>query len=276
MDQGMLKVLSWGCGIQSTALAVMSALGDYDLPKLDAAIFADTGWERQVTYDIRDWYGEWLEERGIKTYTIFGGDIREDGARKKIEIPFWTENGGPLKRQCTVKFKVYPIMRQLRVLLGYPPSNTANPPAKSVQLWQGISLDEYQRMKDSQRKYIVHYFPLVDKKITRQDCVDYLLSKNLPIPERSACIGCPYRLASEYIRMRDDAPIEFEEAIEFDEENRNNPLAKRGKGNRESRIYIYKKGGESPTPLRNADLEDHASREINSGSELCDGGYCHV
>lgn len=93
----MIRVLSWGMGTQSTALAVMSALGDFGLPKLDYVIAADTGWERQRTYEIRDFYRPWLEERGIPVEMVQYGDIRRLGAVEHVHMPFWTQDGGPLR-----------------------------------------------------------------------------------------------------------------------------------------------------------------------------------
>jgi len=65
--------ISWGCGVQSTTLCVMSALGD--IKKVDHIITADTGWERSVTYNIRDWYIDWLRKHGLSVH--IGG---RDGA----------------------------------------------------------------------------------------------------------------------------------------------------------------------------------------------------
>ncbi len=45
-----MKVISLGWGVQSFALATMSALGV--LPSVDAAIHADTGHERRETLEI--------------------------------------------------------------------------------------------------------------------------------------------------------------------------------------------------------------------------------
>ena len=44
-----LRLLSLGAGVQSTTLLLMSLCGE--LPKLDAAIFADTGWEPARVYE---------------------------------------------------------------------------------------------------------------------------------------------------------------------------------------------------------------------------------
>ena len=44
----ILTVLSLGAGVQSSAMAVMSARSD--LPPVDCAIFADTGYEPKMVY----------------------------------------------------------------------------------------------------------------------------------------------------------------------------------------------------------------------------------
>ena len=48
----MLKILSLGAGVQSTTVALMSAYGEIE--KLDACVFADTGWEPQPVYKHPD------------------------------------------------------------------------------------------------------------------------------------------------------------------------------------------------------------------------------
>ncbi len=202
--QDAITTLSWGCGVQSTALAVMSALGD--LPKLDAVITADTGWERQATYEIRDYFKPWLEERGIPVYIVSAGNVKIQGAEEHNHIPFWTSKGGPLMRQCTKHYKITPIKRQARILAGFHKNKPPHPPAGQIVQWLGISLDEYQRMNQSRLQYIVHRYPLVEKRITRWDCIDYLRKKRLPVPIKSACVGCPYRQPSEWIEMRKESP----------------------------------------------------------------------
>jgi len=44
-----MRLLSLGAGVQSTVLALMSA--DGTLPKVDGAVFADTGWEPKRVYE---------------------------------------------------------------------------------------------------------------------------------------------------------------------------------------------------------------------------------
>ena len=80
------KVLSWGCGLQSTLLGELSAQGEID--HLDLIVNADPGWERQATYDIRDFYAERWHKMGMDVDVINTGDIRLDGAKRHIHIPF--------------------------------------------------------------------------------------------------------------------------------------------------------------------------------------------
>jgi len=267
-----MRALSWGCGVQSTTLAVMSALGDAD--PLDVVITADTGWERRATYEAREFYTSWLQERGIRVEVVSAGNIRQDGASNHIHIPFFTSDGGPLLRQCTRHFKIIPIKRRLREIAGYHATKTPHPPAGLIEIWLGLSWDEWQRMKHSRVKFITHRWPLIEHKISRDDCVNYLEAHALPVPVKSACIGCPYRRASEWIDIRDNAPDEWREVIEFDETNRHNPIAGRGKLTADA-LYVYSKA----VPLATADLETDAQRGRQGKQPplfICDEGYCIV
>lgn len=273
MKNTKLKVLSWGCGVQSTTLAVMSTLGE--LEKLDAIIFSDTHNERKTTYQIKDFYSQWLRKRDMAVYTVSNGDILQLGAKEHIHIPFWTSDGGPLRRQCTRHFKIQPVKWQIRELLGFDRSRAPHPKPGSVELWLGISLDEWTRMKDSRVRFINHRWPLIENGVTRNDCIEYLKNLDLPVPDKSACKICPYRQASEWLEMRESSPDEWQEAVKFDEVNRDNPLAERG-GSTADYLYIYKGG----IPLAQANLVADAKRQ-RQGKQLpminlvCEPGFCN-
>ena len=267
-----MKALSWGCGVQSTTLAVMSALGDAD--PLDVVITADTGWERKATYEAREFYTAWLQERGVRVEVVSGGDIRRDGAAIHIHIPFFTSGGGPLRRQCTRYFKIIPVKRRLREIAGYDATKPPHPPAGTIELWLGISWDEWTRMKQSRVKFITHRWPLTEGKITRNACIDYLEAHGLLVPVKSACVGCPYRRASEWLEMRNDAPDDWRDVVDFDESNRHNPLAERGNSAVDA-LYVYSRA----VPLATADLEADAKRERRGKQVplfICEEGYCLV
>lgn len=265
------RVISWGCGVQSTTLAVMSALGK--LPRVDAVITSDTGWERRATYDMRDFYTDWLRAHGVLVEIVENGNIRQQGAVEHIHIPFWTSNGGPLQRQCTRHFKIKPVKWKLRQGMGFHKNRPPAPKPSACEMWIGFSLDEWTRVKASRVKFIDHGYPLIERMMTRSDCIDFLQIQGLPVPPKSACVICPYRQASDWIVMRDQAPDEWRDAIDFDESNRHNPLAVRA-GDGDDALYIYKHGG----PLADANLEADAARERSKEAFqmplLCESGYC--
>ncbi len=250
------RVLSWGCGLQSTTLLAMSALGEID--PLDVAIHIDLHWEKRRTIQTRDWYTAWARERGVRVEIIDAGDIHALGAAEHVHMPFWTATGGPLQRQCTQNFKVKPARRRIRELLGYHASKPPHPRPGAVEQWIGFSLDEWERMKASGVKFIVNRFPLIERRLTRQDCATWLRAHDLPVPVKSGCIGCPYTSASEWLDLRAHEPESWQEAVAFDEANRHNPLAKRNGGNSTAdALYVWQEA----TPLAEADLEAAARRE---------------
>lgn len=71
-----------------------------------------------------------------------------------------------------------------------------------VEQWIGITLDEWQRAKDSDVQYIKHAFPLLDRNMTRQDCLNYLKRHNLPVPGKSSCTFCPYHSRIAWEEMK--------------------------------------------------------------------------
>ena len=269
-NRDVRRVLAWGCGAPSTTLAVMAALGD--LEPLDLVLHADTQFEQARTMEMRDWYAGWLRGKGLRVEIVTAGSVWEQGATEHIHIPFWTETGGPLQRQCTRHFKVMPSRHFLRRWAGCLPDRPPHPKPGAYEQWFGFTWDEWHRMFSSDVQYIVNEFPLVRRKMHRQDCLDYLRSHGLPVPIGSACIGCPYRSPSSWIDMRDNAPEDFAIAVQFDEENRENPLAARGGGTAD-RLYIYRYGG----PLADADLEADATRERKAKQlplMICGQGGC--
>jgi len=252
--------LSWGLGTQSTYLGILSAMGN--LPKVDAIVHADTQWERDASYRIKEFYTPWFVDRGIPVLEDTAGNIREMGAKEHIHIPFFTSDGGPLQRQCTRHFKIDVNKRTMRLFAGFDPRKAPHPKPGQIIVWLGYSYDEYHRMKQSQVKFIKREYPLIKNRITRNDCIEGIKKLGLPVPVKSACIACPYRSATEYLEMKNDAPHEFRDAVAFDRENRNNPLAKRG-GSTADELYVWRK----VIPLEEVDLEAEAKKE-RKGKQL--------
>lgn len=198
--------LSLGWGVQSWTLAAMVALGE--LLPIDAAIHADTTHERQETYRFAERWTPWLEERGVKVVTVQQPDTGPVDKHGGMMLPayMWRDDKpAQFSRQCTSQWKRAPVRRWLQ----------SNRNGEKVELWLGISLDEFQRMKDSDVKYITHRWPLIEKRMTRQDCIKWLQVHNLDVPPKSSCVFCPYhnRAGWQDVKRNQD---DWNKAVEVD------------------------------------------------------------
>ena len=215
--------LSLGAGVQSSALLVLGCT-DERVPKPDAAVFADTGDEPSWVYDYLKVLTEWAKPYGVEVVIAKKGVLsdwvmdRHDNGKRFVSIPVFTNNSdgskGMLRRQCTREFKVEPITKKVRELLGYQPRQRVR---EKVRCMLGISLDEIQRMKESQQRWITNTFPLVDLAIKREHCFKIIADVGLPKPEKSACVYCPYHSDTFWQWMKNEHPIEFSKAVKFDE-----------------------------------------------------------
>ncbi|MFE7315130.1 hypothetical protein ACFU7T_18925 [Streptomyces sp. NPDC057555] len=59
-------------------------------------------------------------------------------------------------------------------------------------------------------------FPLLDLGWSRDDCREYLTAEGFGETPKSACIGCPYHGNAQWRKLRDGAPDEWKDAVEFD------------------------------------------------------------
>lgn len=210
-----LRVLSLGWGVQSTTLAFMSALGEIE--PVDFAIHADTTHESSLTYAYAERWMPWLAELGVRVITA-SNPKRTSGVKTgKTDLPAFTNNvqgsNGQLRRQCTSTWKILPMRQAIRQYL--KDTGIKNPKPGAVEQWIGISLDEFQRMKDSDVKYIVNRWPLIEHKMTRNDCVKWLRDHGLEVPPKSACTFCPFHSTSEWRRIKSN-PDDWSEAVEVD------------------------------------------------------------
>ena len=206
-----MRVISLGWGVQSFALAAMSALGA--LPPVDAAVHADTGHERRETYEFAERWTPWLEERGVRVVTVKSPMAPYQFDKKGIFIPAYLANAigkrGQLMRQCTQRWKIAPIRRWLQ----------ANRDKQPVEQWLGITLDEILRMKPSQVKYITNVYPFIemlDRPWTRGMVMRWLQENDLEIPVKSSCVFCPYHDRAAWREIQQSDNGDWQKALEVD------------------------------------------------------------
>ena len=264
------RYISYGGGVQSTALIVLAAQGA--IPKVDAALFCNTGDDSEhpetLSY-VRDVMVPWAKERGIpvlelqrvvkgESQTLYGRIMNHTRDSLSEPIPIRGSNGAPLSRACTVDHKIKVLERYIRT----------NAPELPVETLIGISSDEIERAKPGTNKYEIRTYPLLDLGMSRIDCVKTIADAGLPVPPKSSCYFCPFHSMLTWSELKRDKPDLFEKAAEI-EDTLNQRRERRGK----PPVYLTRK----LIPLRVAVSE--ASPTLFSESEMagqCDSGFCFV
>ena len=157
-----------------------------------------------------------------------GRSLREDvkaltnhsGSRNYVDIPVYLkghagEGDGIGRRQCTDNYKIRPIRRRIRELLGLKPRQRV-PNGTTVELWLGISTDEAIRMRTSRDRWMTNRYPLIEAGMSRKDCADWWAVRYDRPLERSACVACPFQSRKRWVETKRRWPELFAEAVEID------------------------------------------------------------
>jgi hypothetical protein len=190
----------------------------------DAAIFADTQAEPASVYRWLDWLEKQLP---FPVYRVTNGSLENEAKVMRIskkgvvysrtDLPFHTLSATGAKgivgqRSCTADYKIKPIIKEVRKIAKIKRGQKE----VTVIQWIGISSDEMLRMKPSREKWCEHRWPLVELRMTRLACLDWMRKRGYPEPPRSACVFCPFHSATEWRRLKNDEPEEFERAVQFE------------------------------------------------------------
>ena len=158
------------------------------------------------------------------------GNIRDDALdpdKRFASMPLFVRNQdgsqGLARRQCTSEYKLKPIKKKVRDLLGYP--YPSRPPADVfAEQWVGFSTDERDRaldqageLKSGDVRYSRNRYPLLELGMSRDKCLTLLEHHGFRETPKSACIGCPFHGNPMWRDLRDNRPEEWEDAVEFDE-----------------------------------------------------------
>lgn len=269
-DKKHIHVLSYGGGTQSTALLLMALKGEINGVIPDYIIFSDTGWEPKSIYQWIDKVNDHIKERyGREIIFTNNGSIREDVLRKVEQnggrfanMPFFVkdrETGkmGMVMRYCTSDYKIVPVNRKVRDLLGYKPRQRVK---EMVHLWKGISTDEIQRVKPSRDKWMTAEHPLIDVvDMDRTACIKYVEDEGLGTPAKSSCIGCPFHDNSTWLDMKLNDKESWDDAVFIDTQIRNLPGMK-------GEVFLHRSG----LPLDEVDLGEN-QLDLNLFDNECEG-----
>ena len=233
-----MRILSFGAGMQSTALALMSCENANAskngqepvfplVPIYDLVAFCDLGFEppwvkRQVEFTRKacEWAGIRFEKLDSPLYQDF---MENFGERRTISIPWWTlgEDGhkSRMPRNCTIDYKVEMISKFVRwEILGYKKGQRLRPEdEKAHEMHMGFSFEEKRRCKDNPNRMFVNRFPLVDMELTRADNFAYIKDVWGLETKASACNFCPYHKNYFFKFLKENLPETYQQLVEVDE-----------------------------------------------------------
>jgi hypothetical protein len=270
-----LHTISYGGGVQSTALLALAAVGK--IPHR-TFLFANTGddsehpdtieYVRNVAAPYAEKHGIALIElekdlRGGGTDTILGKIERT--ARSEVIPVRSSADGPPMSRSCTIDFKIKVLGKWLK----QHGATEENPAHVGV----GISLDEIHRANRKPNPYERITYPLLgampgdpeccktDLKVRRSDCDRIIRDAGLDVPPKSSCFFCPHHSFNAWVELRTDRPDLFEKSAQIEDKISEKAGAPR---------YLTRYG----IPLREAIPDGVDMLDFDDADGSCMSGVC--
>ena len=216
-----LTTISYGGGVQSTAMLVLASQGKLGYP-VTHALFANVGddSEHPKTLEyVRNIILPWAQNKPVEVIELqrhkrtgdnetLWGRLMKEGSRS-LPIPIRMSNGAPGNRSCTRDFKIAVVGKWLKAN-GAKPDNPAT-------VCIGISTDEIQRVNNKKAMpYEIPVYPLIDLGLNRARCINVIQEAGLPVPPKSSCFFCPFHEPSMWSEMRRDEPELFWKASDLE------------------------------------------------------------
>ena len=202
-------VLSYGGGVNSTALAILAVNEGWRGP----IVFSDTGTEWPDTTCFMDMFErDWLAPRGLRIERI-GAEWRHKGWHEHLIEYCERARVVPMgmRRWCTIEYKIKPLEAWC----------AARGLSNDSDVMIGIAADESGRMMSACR-------PLVDRYIDRKGCVRIIQSEGLSVPRKSGCYICPFQRDSQWRELWTRHPDLFTRAERMEENARRRRTNRRG------------------------------------------------
>ena len=239
------RFLSFGAGVQTTALLLMDSY--------DEVVFADTGGEKQQTYNyIQNVIIPFLHAKGTK-FTVLRRKSRSHGTESLEEFCLRTKNVPSIKyRWSTRDFKVLPIRKYIK-------KNYAPPVICAI----GISTDEVTRANSKDPPEYHKIYPLIEQGLSRQDCVKVIQSHGWLVPPRSGCFYCPFntRVQWNWLYLNDRPRYDRATVMEANAKLRRPRL----------HLSSYANNLAEQIKQFNESLDSYPAEGI---PDICESGYC--
>lgn len=212
-------VVAYGVGVDSTAVLVgMHNRGE----RPDLILFADTGDEKQLTYDYLPTINAWLAKVGFPQVTVVKNPRPKSGDTSLSESCLRLGTLPALAygmHQCSLVWKRDP---QHKFIKTWQPAIDAR--AAGLNVITCIGYDAGPR--DSCRQYkaegkespgFTNRFPLIEWGWDRARCEAEIAAAGLPVPVKSACFHCPASKKHEIVWLRRNEPEKYQRALDMEQ-----------------------------------------------------------
>ena len=261
-----LRIVSFGGGVQSTALLVLASRGQIDFQTFVFANVGDDSENPATLVYVRDVAMPFARQHGIAIYELHRW--RKDGtietllmrlyrSKRSMTIPVRMSGSfGFMRRNCTHDFKILRIEKWCKK----HGATAAHPAITAI----GISLDEAHRANSNHESlFQTKVYPLLDLRLTRDDCAAIIGDAGLPVPPKSSCWFCPYHTNGAWQAMREQQPEQFRRAVELEAMLSQRLMLLQGQ---EAYFHNRKK------PLMEATTPGSSAEDAQV--DVCESGYC--
>lgn len=249
----MALVLNYGGGRQTVAICVLIAKGILQRP--DVIVMADTGRENPSTFEyLKTHVTPLLAEHDLRVeiapHSLATVDLYSGNG--DLLLPVFTSTG-KLRTYCSNEWKRRVVDRYLR--------------SKNITegtRWIGFGFEEKRRWSAlhglTEGKWTT-FCPLVDLMINTATAIKIIEAAGLPEPHHSSCWMCPHKRNAEWRYLRDNYPEHWQQAIQIDEEVREN--------DEQHGVFLH----HDRVPLASADID---TDESVGKVQQCTLGACFV
>ena len=221
-----MKIISFGGGVQSTAMAILAAQGKI---QADAFVFCDTGFEQSLVLDFLEKYTiPLLKISGLAFYIAKTQDVSPNYYADMKLPPFFLKNADGavgrgsaycsgkwksdvFKRFCTEQFgeKNFDVMLGFSTDEKHRALNMAKKNASKRVLTafqddvfgDGIDLKQTLKTLSTKRKKWNYHFPLLELEMSRDDCQQLVAKTFGHTAPRSSCKFCPNHTQEEWAHV---------------------------------------------------------------------------
>jgi hypothetical protein len=190
-----MNIVSYGGGTNSTAMLIECVKRGV---QVDLILFADTGGERPNTYNYVKLFSEWLVANGMPEI-ITVKKVRANGEVLTLEQNCIEKNMLPSIaygfKSCSQKYKIQPLDKYVN---NWPAAKAIWDKGEQITKLIGYDAGESHRtQKDYSDNKYNFWYPLVEWRMGRDECVRSILDAGLCLPGKSSCYFCPNSRPSE-------------------------------------------------------------------------------